>query len=513
MSAPPLSHVILFVFLFAAAPVSGQVANLFGIERVETKNFTVEIERSTEQPRPTAKEVGVLVERLCSQLDKIFVKYSPYHLAQTDDETEKKPATAKSKDTEVKTDPNRVIPRCKIFIFNTRAAYEAKCQDDGIDPHGEGYAGFFTSKTNSIYLIRSGSLQSTREIILHETTHFYTHNFLPGGWFCYPQWFHEGLAETYEKHTWNGDNLVIGFHPRLSVFDQPASALTGLVRLRTYTLAHGGTDPIAEPEGKGKQTKKTTPIQPELIQPFLDTQFTPELLRRDGVVLDQPNEDIRHRYAMYQALGRFLVAVRPDVLGAILRQISQWENEKAKEPPKRDRFIAAWKKIAEEKPISIEDIGVWVQKNQLAFKWVYKDWQDMGDMIAGKAEEGFASVLLLRDPKTLPKFAVFPKNLSKFQVGVVVNFVDQGNYGVVSVNEDGTVRQREQRNGVWQSGKSVGQAAAVPGKHGPSFLFAATQQGNVLRISINKVPVGDYPRLPNTSCGFFVGSTEAVFVP
>ena len=491
--------VVLFV-LFFAVPASGQI----GIDRHETKNFTIKIERSSEQPRPTAKEVGVLVEKLCSQLDKIFVKYSPYHLAQTGEESARK--------ADPQTDPNRVIPRCNIFIFNTRTAYEAKCREDGIDPHDEGYAGFFTSKTNSIYMIRSGSLQSTREIILHETTHFYTHNFLPGGWYCYPQWFHEGLAETYEKHTWNGDNLVIGFPPRLSPFDQPGSALKGLVRLRTYTQSQG---PVAvpEPEGKGKPVKKTTPVQPDLIQSFLDTQFTPELLRRDGVELTQPNEEIRHRYAMYQALGRFLVAVRPDVLGAILRRISQWENEKAKEPPKKDRFIAAWKKIAEDKPISIEDIGAWVQKNQLTFKWVYKDWQDMGDMIAGIADEGRISILLLRDPKTLPKFTVFPKNMTKFRVGVVVNFIDNDNYRVVSVAENGTVMQREIRNGVTLPGKAFDNMVPVPGKYGPSFQFAAVQQGGVLRISINKVPVGDYPRLPNTFCGFFIGSTEAVFVP
>ena len=509
---PPkiLSIAASLVLFYAVIPAPGQIVDAFGIERYETKNFSIEIERSPQQPRPTAKEVGVLVEKLCSQLDRIFLKYSPYNLQQVDEE----PTSAtKQKDSGVKADPHRAIPQCKIYIFNSQSGLEAKCREDSVEPPGEGYAGFFTTKTNSIYMIRAGSLQSTRETILHEATHFYTFNFLPGGWACYPLWFHEGLATTYQVHTWNGDNLVIGFPPRLSAFDAPASALTGMVRLRTYTQMQSGAASMTESVGGNRTAKKTTPIQPELIQPFLDTQFTLELLRRDGVALDQPNDEIKHRYAMYQALGRFLIAVRPDVLGAILRQIALWENEKAKEPPKRDRFIAAWKKIAVDKPISIEDIGAWVQKNQFTFKWVFKDWQDMGDRIAGIADEGYASVLLLRDPKTLPKFTVFPKNLSRFQVGVVINFVDKDNYGVVSVNQDGMVLQRELRNGTWQTGQAVGQAAPIPGKHGPSFQFAAAQQGNVLRLSINKTPIGDYPRLPNTSCGFFIGSTEAVFVP
>ncbi len=518
MRTGPFVFVLAVSFFVVTDHLSAQFLD-GATDRCETKNFSIAIEQSAQQPRPTAKEVGVLVEKLCSQLDKIFVKYSPYHLANSDEpeESDKKTAAAKKKSDEVKTNPDRVIPRCKIFIFNTRQALEAKCRDDGIEPLDEGYAGFFTGKTNSIYMIRAGSLQVTRETILHETTHFYTFNFLPGGWYCYPEWFHEGLAMTYQKHTWNGDKLVIGFPPRLEVFDNPGSALIGLVRLRAYTKANAGKDSSeeAEPAGssKGKPAKKTTPIEPGLIQPFLDTQFTSGILRQSGVELKNPNEEIAHRYAMYQAFGRFLIAARPDVLGSILRQISQWENENAKEPPKRDRFIEAWKKVAVEKPISIEDVGAWVQKNQLTFKWVFKDWQDLGDQIAGLALEGQASVLLLRDPKTLPKFTVFPKNLMKFQVGMVINFVDDDNFGVVCVNENGMVLQMEQRLGVWATAKAVGKASPVPGKIGPSFFFAAAQQGNVLRVSINKTPVGDFPRLPDSRCGFFIGSTEAVFVP
>ncbi|MCL2745407.1 MAG: hypothetical protein FWE67_16325, partial [Planctomycetaceae bacterium] len=448
---------------------------------------------------------------------------SPYHLAQAeqaeqaDDAPDKKPAASqkdKQKDIEVKADPNRVIPRCKIYIFNTRAALEAKSQENNVPLFGgrEHAGGFYDLKANSIYMLRSGSLQKTREILLHEATHFYTNNFLPGGWYCYPDWFREGLSMRYQVHTWNGDNLVIGFPPRLSYFDNPGSGLTGLVRLRTYMQAQG-TAAVPETESKTKPAKKTTPIQPELIQPFLDTQFTPELMRRDGVELKHPREEVSHRYAMYQAFGRFLTMARPDILDAILKQISQWENDNVNEPPKYDRFIAAWKKVNEEKPITIEDIGTWLQKNQLTFKWVYGDWQDVGDRIAGLSKDDSIGVLLLRDTKTLPKFTVYPKNLSKFHVGVVFNFIDEKNYSMVIVNESGSVIQWEQRNDVWTPGKTLGKMAPVPGKLGPSFFFAAAQQGNVLRITINKTPVGDYPRIPNSFCGFYIKNTEALFVP
>ncbi len=494
------------------------------MDRFETKNFQIAVERSGEHPRPTAKEVGVLVEKLCSQLDKIFVKYSPYHQAKLEEEAkadaDAAPQTAKKKKDapKVEADPNRVIPVCKIFIFNDRAGLLAKCAFDGIEPLDEGYAGFFTGTTNAIYMIRSGSLQRTRETILHEVTHFYTFNFLPGGWNAYPIWLHEGLAMTYQNHTWNGDKLVVGLPPRLSTTDYPAQGLVGLVRLRTYTKEKGAgnavpNEPDSTSKGKNAAKKSVTPIEPGLIQPFLDSQFTPDLLRRDGVVLRNPNEELSYQYAMYQALGRFLIVSRPDVLGAILRQIIQWDNEKVRNPPRNTWFIEAWKKVADEKPVSIEDIGTWVQKNQLTFKWITKDWQDLGDLIAGIAEEGKVSILLLRDPKILPQFTVFPKNLAKFQVGMVFNFVDGDNFDDVIVDENGHVILQNMRNGAWSSSKQIGNAAPVRGKNGPSFYFSAVQQGGVLRVLINKTPVGEFPRIQAAPCGFFISSTEAVFQP
>lgn len=500
------------------------------VETVNTRNFEITMETSSEHRRPTPKEVGVLVERLCAQLDKIFSKYAPQRVAdelerQKKEEAEGKKPRASARDREVdETDPDRVIPKCRIFIFNERPQYVAKCLYDGLDAPGEGYSGFFTTKTNSTYMMRSWSLQFTRQTILHETTHYYTFNFLPGGWHCYPEWFHEGLAMTYEKHFWNGDNLVIGVQPRIQSFDAPASGLTGLVRFRNYLKKEAGQPdeeeapaPAAGRTARRPAKAPETPIDPGLIQPFLDTQFTPEVFHAERITLKDPKEAISHRYAMYQTFGRFLLQARPDHLGAILRQIALWEKDKDKTYPRDRWFVEAWKKAAERKPITVEEVGRWLQKNQLPFKWSSGDWQDIGDEIAGKAQPGKICLLALSNPQALPKFTVFPKNASSFQAGVAINFIDNSNFGIVAVNQDGKVLVMEMKNGSWNGpAKAIGTVGSAsvrnhPYDGGPAFQFQLSRQGDMIGVQINRTPFGTYPTSPEGSCGFFLSDTEGIF--
>lgn len=546
---------IFFVVLLCTKLVSAQddPVRRLSVDRIETRNFEIFVQRSDKTSRPTAKEVGVLVERLCAQLDKIFEKYSPQRIAEEQerlenaeneigrnktktagtDSVQKKKKGVKAGQDAAPIDPDRIIPKCKIFIFNDRESYTAKCLFDGIDEDSEilheGYAGFFTLKTNSIYMIRSWSVQETRKTLLHETTHYYMFNFLPGGWFCYPQWFHEGLARSYESHVWTGNKLTVGTQPRLQKFDAPASALIGLKRFQHYlkneavknnpsgiTLPEIERKPETERRKKGKATEPETPIDPDLIQVFLDKEFSRETLLRDGVTLKGPHEEIAHRYAMYLALGRYLLADRPEHMGAIMRQISFWENRKDRTFPKQNWFNEAWKIAAAEKPITVEEVGRWLRKNQLPFQWTYGDWQDLGDQIAGKGEDDKISILALRDPQAVPRFTVYPKNSAKFQVGVVINYIDNNNFGAVVVDQDGDVLEMQQLNGSWIGAKRIGKIGPLPARNGPygnnmSFQFSVARQAGIIAVQINKQSAGTWPNLPKSCCGFFLSSTEAIF--
>ncbi|MDR3198023.1 MAG: hypothetical protein LBU34_09170 [Planctomycetaceae bacterium] len=522
---PVFIYASLFnIFLNISVSAQSNPIDHLSVDKVETRNFEIVMERSLEHRRPTAKEVGVLTERLCALLDKVFQKYAPQRVA--DELEQQKIAEAKgqkyivSQKREVDyNDPNRVIPKCRIFIFNDRTGYEAQCRFDEIEPKDEGYAGFFTTKNNSIYMMRSWSLQSTRETILHETTHYYMYNFLPGGWRCYPKWFHEGLATMYEHHTWNGDKLVIGVPPRIQPFDSPAAGLAGLLRFRTFLQNKTAqTTPTTEhtKQPVKKETKTETPIDPELIQPFLETMFTQEQFLKEGIVLKNPHEEISHCYAMYETFGRFLMVARPDLLDAILRQVALWEKEKDKTFPKKQWFIEAWKKTAAEKPVTVEEIGRWLRKNQLPFKWSFGDWQDQGDQIAGKAKEEKISLLAISNPQTLPKFTIFLKNAVTFQAGVIINFIDEKNFGVVAVDQDGNVIQMERQHDNWSKAKIIGKTTSVMNRRNPypnglTFQFSVMLQNKMLVVGINNTPVGTWVKNPKASCGFFLGGAEAVF--
>ncbi|MGL4593940.1 MAG: hypothetical protein ACRCUY_04335 [Thermoguttaceae bacterium] len=497
-------------------------------EVVRTNNFIIQVELSQDHPRPTPKEIGILVERLCAQLDKIFSKYAPVRVAkeyedskQAEAEGKKKPASKPTSKQDVNQDipdTKRIIPTCHLFLFNSRSELTAKCSEDGIEPLDSAYAGFYTSKNDSIYMVRGWNLQSDRETILHETTHYYTYNFLPGGHGCYPSWFHEALAQTYAKHTWNGDLLQIAIQPRIQPFDEPAVALEQLKRFRRFVQSDSPIDSKTAPNqnsAKGKKNQKT-PFDPGMIGDFLDTQFTPEAFQADKIPLKNSNEAISHKYAMYTAFGRFLLFARPDHIAAILRQIALWDHANDKTFPRSRWFDEAWKIVAADKPITVEDIGMWIQKDQLPFQWTFGEWQDLGNAIAGRAEKGRISILALKIPAVMPKYTAFPKNFTDFKVGMVFNFVNRENFATVYVDERGKVILAHMQNGIWTTGKLIGsiEAASVktaPYPGGPAFHFAALQNGSEIVISINQVPAGPFPKIPGSTCGIYLGETDAIF--
>ncbi|GHT25378.1 hypothetical protein FACS18942_00010 [Planctomycetales bacterium] len=484
-------------------------------EKQTTRNFEIAVEPSSAQTRPSAKETGVLVETLCAKLDKIFLQFSPQRLSdEKENQTESKQRNKKNSanpNDETAEQPQRVIPPCRIFIFNNRDSYETQCRSDGIEPPDEQYAGFFTLKNNSIYMLRSWSQQSTVETLLHETTHYYTFNFLPGGRHCYPQWFHEGLATSYENHIWFDNKLIIGVPPRIQKFDAPAAGLAELVNFR-YFLRNKMPDIVPVKSKASKKAADEIPVIPEYIQ-----MFTNEMEAKEKTLSEKTlNEAVRRRYAVYETFGRFLLFGKPKLLEQILRQSALWEKENYRGAKRSDWFVEAWKQAAADAPVTVEEIGRWLQNNQLPFKWAYGDWLDQGGQIAGKTDTGKIGILALKKSASFPSFTVFPKNISQFQVGVIFNFIDEKNYFVTAVNQDGNILLMQQRQGDWETNKIIGKVIPAADKRNPypgspAFRFQTVSQGNSVAIRINNVPVGIWQHLVGGTCGFFISSTEAVF--
>ncbi|MDR0336370.1 MAG: hypothetical protein LBI18_04700, partial [Planctomycetaceae bacterium] len=116
----------------------------------------------------------------------------------------------------------------------------------------------------------------------------------------------------------------------------------------------------------------------------------------------------------------------------------------------------------------------------------------------------------------LPKFTILLKNAIKFQAGVVINFSDEKNFGVVAIDQDGDVLQMEKQRGEWVGAKRIGKITSTVNRQNPypnglTFQFSVILQNGMLAVRINNVSVGTWSKNPKTSCGFFLSGTEAIF--
>ena len=112
--------------------------------------------------------------------------------------------------------------RLEVFFGASQASFFARLEADGIRPPDAG--GYYAPKTKVAYLWRQPTIYNTRCLLIHETTHQFhylsrTHNHSVG-----VEWYVEGLAEFLGRHTWDGEHLVIGALPLLSLSDYPQAA-------------------------------------------------------------------------------------------------------------------------------------------------------------------------------------------------------------------------------------------------------------------------------------------------
>jgi len=460
---------------FLAQPVLAQVdpiQRLAGDHR-ETPHFEIWVERSNQ--RPTVDEVAVLAEAVLARLEGVFGSMARHE--------------------------GDSFPRGRIFIVNDKQTFIDKSRYEGVnrDPGDmANVGGFYIPRTRTIILDRKTVLQSTRETLLHEIAHYYTLTFLPGGPGAYPSWFHESMAELAEKHTWDGRNLQIGVLPRVSSFDQPRQILIHLERLRAFIQQQDQTAPVT-PIAQGRNTR--TPINPEHVAQFFNTQFSEQTLRHDRVPMERTA--ISERYALYFGFGRFLAFGNARFLNALLVKMKEFDDDPQNAPPVRERFAQAWSAAAEVSPLHVEDMIVWWQRNQLPFEWIHRDWQDYGTSIGGRAESGRVAILLFREPTQL--FVASPVNSPTYGIGVVVNYHDRDNYSAIYVDERGVVTLSTRESGRWMPGRRLGDVRPAP-----SYHFALAHAGRESRIQINNF-THTFPAMPGGRSGFYLRSAEATF--
>lgn len=108
-------------------------------------------------------------------------------------------------------------------IYANRTDYVAGLAADGIgDPGGGGY---YEPRTRKFYLFVQPSEHFTRQLTIHEATHQFHYLAGTDNWGASGGWYVEGLAEYFGMHVWDGQRLVTGTVPWVTLEDYPAQAL------------------------------------------------------------------------------------------------------------------------------------------------------------------------------------------------------------------------------------------------------------------------------------------------
>jgi hypothetical protein len=101
--------------------------------------------------------------------------------------------------------------RLEIRFWDTREAYLAGGQADGLTREELDAGGYYATKTQRAYFWKQPSAYATRHLFLHELTHQFQYLAVLGGSQRPGQsWYLEGVAEEFGYHRWDGTTLQTG---------------------------------------------------------------------------------------------------------------------------------------------------------------------------------------------------------------------------------------------------------------------------------------------------------------
>ncbi|MGQ0613954.1 MAG: hypothetical protein ACT4PV_09485 [Planctomycetaceae bacterium] len=122
-----------------------------------------------------------------------------------------------------------------VRMLATAEEWERAIRADGTGaPRGAG--GYYWPGSRTAYLFRQPTLYYTRVLLLHEMAHQFhflarTNNKAPTA-----DWYAEGIVEHLSWHHWDGERLLLGVLPLLSLEDRAAGALA-VARAPDFDLA------------------------------------------------------------------------------------------------------------------------------------------------------------------------------------------------------------------------------------------------------------------------------------
>jgi len=335
-----------------------------------------------------------------------------------------------------------------VRLLPDLAAWEAGIRADGGTPPA-GAGGYYWTGSRTAYLFRQPTIYYTRVLLLHEAAHQFhflarTNNRNP-----LADWYTEGIAEYLSWHTWDGERLTLGVLPLLSLEDRAAGALT-VVRDQSFDLAE-----VVE----GKR---------EADRPLCWALF------RFLAIGDQG-----------KPVGRFPAFCRKMDAGGAAGPAFKGQFGQAR--ALRKKFHA------------------WVEAEQQAWAPVFNEWEPIGDRrIRGVAN--VVSLCRLKAPANTLKATLEVPGQARFRGGLLLHFVDAGDYTTALVDEAGVVRVARRANDAWVS---LGTTRLEEGGGGVRLLHAR-RDGARVRLEVDGRACGEF-ELPGRTLGLAVEDCDLSF--
>ncbi len=418
----------------------------------ETEHFILNFE-STERIRNmiSPEDAGKMLEALWAELDREI----GIHCAVSDMKKEEMGIT---------------YPKCNAYLFDGMDSFTQAVQKiEGRLPTFNGrLANFYSKNKYSIY-VTAFFHQYTKELLLHEATHYYCDIRLPGKFSYYPG-FEESIAYYFSRYCWNGSQLFLTKDQKWFICDR--------------------IDFIKQLEDDLKMLCQSNPDEVFNLN-FIGMNN----LSTYGGQFTELERESEERLALYHILGSYLFQNRKDIIQDLIQKFS---SSKLSKSPLTSRNAERTvheiiQQVMEEKPILIADIHKWVQSIPVLCEIKHRKAED-GISVIKETENGFIvsdAIILMRfgdgcavHPKIHVKFR--PVNLSTHRIGIIINWLNRKNHDLLEVCEDDNIRIFSQKDGRWSDGSIVCHLTNESNsKPDQDYLWQVRRNGTNLDIYVN----------------------------
>jgi len=279
--------------------------------------------------------------------------------------------------------------RLRLELYEKQDALLDILKAEGVSPTDVG--GYYSPRRKTAILVVQPSDYATRHLLLHEATHQFHHLAVTGNQPPSGFWYVEGLAEYFAMHNWDGKTLQVGVIPAITLEDYPAQAL------QEVTKRNGDL------QGLIQGTWGNRPEGWSLIHYLVNNE--PHRFRQLARLLDRHVEPAA---AWRQVFGEVTV-----------KQANAWRG--------------------------------WLEQHQQPWRVVWISFQQIGDVLEGKAEANGLALL----KETPPRLDVEVELISgKLLAGLVFGYQSPDWFHLWQVQANNTVRLVECKDGKWTIGPS-----------------------------------------------------------